>query len=125
MSLITETNQQYYAGSQSFLSVTGNALETFTTTFDTNLVLGSNDPTQVNYSLNNFKLYTAAVGVLTYTEYTSAFTVTNNVITITAALPVNTSVVVQLKILDGGNYGNRDAFGQAVEDNYGSYSYIK
>ena len=52
MSLITETNQQYYAGSQSFLSVTGNALETFTTTFDTNLVLGSNDPTQVNYSLN-------------------------------------------------------------------------
>ena len=125
MSLITETNQQYYAGSQSFLSKTGNASESFTTTFDTNLVFGSNDPLQVNYSLNNFKLYTAAVGVLTYTEYTSAFTVLNNVVTITAALPVNTSVVVQLKILDGGNYGNRDAFGQTVEDNYGSYSYIK
>ena len=70
MSLITETNQQYYAGSQSFLSKTGNASESFTTTFDTNLVFGSNDPLQVNYSLNNFKLYTAAVGVLTYTEYT-------------------------------------------------------
>ena len=124
MGLITENNQQYYAGSQKFLSAAG-AGQAFTTTFDTNLVFGSNDPLQVNYALNNFKLYTAAAGVLAYTEYTLPFTVANNIVTITGALTINTSVVVQLKSLDGGNYGNRDAFGQAVEDNYDSYSYIK
>ena len=124
MGLITENNQQYYAGSQQFLSAGGFG-QTFTTTFDTNLVFGSNDPLQVNYALNNFKLYTAAAGVLAYTEYTLPFTVANNIVTITGALTINTSVVVQLKSLDGGNYGNRDAFGQAVEDNYDSYSYIK
>ena len=124
MGLITENNQQYYAGSQKFLSAAG-AGQAFTTTFDTNLVFGSNDPLQVNYALNNFKLYTAAAGVLAYTEYVLPFTVANNIVTITGALAINTSVVVQLKSLDGGNYGNRDAFGQAVEDNYDSYSYIK
>jgi hypothetical protein len=124
MGLITENNQQYYAGSQQFLSAGGFG-QTFTTTFDTNLVFGSNDPLQVNYALNNFKLYTAAAGVLTYTEYILPFTVANNTITVAASLPINTSVVVQLKSLGGGNYGNRDAFGEAVEDNYDSYSYIK
>ena len=124
MGLITENNQQYYAGSQQFLSAGGFG-QTFTTTFDTNLVFGSNDPLQVNYALNNFKLYTAAAGVLAYTEYVLPFTVANNIVTITGTLAINTSVVVQLKSLDGGNYGNRDAFGQAVEDNYDSYSYIK
>ena len=125
MSLITETNEQYYAGAQGFTSATGAINESFTTTFNTNLVFGSNDPSQTNYALNNFKLYTAAPGVFTYTEYTAAYTVIGNVVTFTAALPVNTSVVVQLKILDGGNYGNRDAFGQTVENNYGGYSYTK
>ena len=124
MGLITETNEQYYAGSQKFLSAGGFG-QTFTTTFDTNLVFGSNDPLQVNYALNNFKLYTAAAGVLTYTEYILPFTVANNTVTVAASLPINTSVVVQLKSLGGGNYGNRDAFGEAVEDNYDSYSYIK
>ena len=124
MGLITENNQQYYAGSQQFLSAGGFG-QAFTTTFDTNLVFGSNDPLQVNYALNNFKLYTAAAGVLTYTEYILPFTVANNTVTVAASLPINTSVVVQLKSLGGGNYGNRDAFGEAVEDNYDSYSYIK
>jgi len=43
MSLVTETNQQYYQGAQVFLSAsvlpTPND-QTFTTTFDTNLVFG-------------------------------------------------------------------------------------
>ena len=124
MGLITESNQQYYAGSQKYLSIAG-AGQAFTTTFDTSLVFGSSDPLQTNYALNNFKLYTALPGVLTYTEYILPYTVVGNVITITGALDVNTSIVVQLKSLDGGQYGNRDAFGQAVEDNYDSYSYIK
>ena len=124
MGLITESNQQYYAGSQKYLSIAG-AGQAFTTTFDTSLVFGSSDPLQTNYALNNFKLYIALPGVLTYTEYILPYTVVGNVITITGDLDVNTSIVVQLKSLDGGQYGNRDAFGQAVEDNYDSYSYIK
>ena len=125
MGLITETNQQYYAGVQKFLAATALAEQVFTTTFDTNLVFGSFNPLAVDYTLNNFKLYTAAPGVLTYTEYTNAFTVVGNAITITAAIPLNTSIVVQLKTLDGGNYGNRDAVGNTVEENYDDYSYIK
>ena len=128
MGLITETNEQYYAGSQKFLTATASAGQAFTTTFDTELAFGGGtawSPTDTNYALNNFKLYTAAAGVLTYTEYINAFTVTGNTITITAALPLNTSVVVQLKKLDGGNYGNKDAVGNVVEENYSSYAYIK
>ena len=124
MGLITENNQQYYAGVQKFLSAAGTG-QAFTTTFDTGLVLGSYDPLQPNYALNNFKLYTANAGVLTYTEYTSPYTVSGNTITFTGNLAANTSVVVQLKILSGGEYGNRDAYGNTVEENYGSYSYIK
>ena len=123
MGLITENNQQYYAGVQKFLSAAGTG-QAFTTTFDTDLVLGSYDPLQPNYALNNFKLYTANAGVLTYTEYTSAYTVSGNTITFTGNLAANTSVVVQLKILSGGEYGNEDAYGNTVEENYGSYSYI-
>jgi len=123
MGLITENNQQYYAGVQKFLSAAG-AGQAFTTTFDTELVFGSYDPLQQNYALNNFKLYTANAGVLTYTEYTSAYTVSGNTITFTGNLAANTSIVVQLKILSGGEYGNRDAYGNTVEENYGSYSYI-
>ena len=124
MGLITENNQQYYAGSQQFVSAAG-PNQKFTTTFDTNLVFGSYDPLQVNYTLNNFKLYTAPAGSLTYTEYVLSYTVTGNEIKIDANLALNTNVVVQLKSLSGGNYGNKDAFGQTVENNYDSYSYIK
>ena len=124
MGLITENNEQYYAGAQRFLS-TGVATQVYTTTFNTDLVFGSNDPANVDYALNNFKLYTAAPGSVTFTEYTAAYSVANNVIDITATLPANTTVVVQLKMLDGGAYGNRDAFGTTVEKNYDSYSYIK
>ena len=124
MGLINENNRQYYAGAQQFLSTTG-AGQTFTTTFDTNLVFGSYNPAESDYALNNFKLYKADAGDLTYTEYTSAYTVSNSVITITGSLADNTSIVVQLKSTSGGNYGAQDAYGSAVEENYGSYSYIK
>ena len=123
MSLVTETNQQYYQGAQVFIS-NGTASETFTTTFDTNLVFGSFDPTETNYALNNFKLYTSATGLPgSFTEYITTYTIANNGITI-AGLANNTYVVVQLKTLSGGNYGVQDAFGQTVENNYGGYEYI-
>ena len=124
MALLTENNQQYYAGSQGFLSSTGLAGEEFKTTFDTDLVFGNFNPLETNYALNNFKLYTAAAGVQQYTEYTSAYTVSNNTIKFIAALTAGTSVIIQLKTESGGNYGNRDAYGTAVQENWGSYSYI-
>ena len=127
MSLITETNQQYYQGAQGFR---GDGVKlSFETTFDTSLILGSFDPNNVNYALNNFKLYTSTTGLPgSYVEYLTVFTVVNNAITFEAGSePANgLYIVVQLKILDGGKYGTTEAekaYGQVVEDNYGSYAY--
>jgi len=127
--LITETGQQYYAGSQSFR---GNGAETkFTTTFNTNLYLGNWNPVDPNYALNNFKIYTSATGIPgTWSEYITDFTVLDNVIDFanTGAPAANLFIAVQLTILDGGKYGSTNAekaFGQAVEDNYGGYQYLK
>jgi len=132
MGLITETNQQYYQGAQGFLSNQVASGEAFTTTFDTDLIftdINSWNPATENYALNNFKVYTSTTGLpQTYVEYLLAYNVVNNIITFTTALPVGTFVVVQLKILTGGKFGQTEAekaYGQAVEDNYGSYEYIK
>ena len=124
MGLITETNQQYYQGAQQFIA--DGASGSFTTTFDTNLILGSFDPTDVDYALNNFKLFTSATGLPgSFVEYITIYTLVNNAIVIAPVPTIGTYFVVQLKSLDGGNYGNGDAFGTAVENNYGSYEYIK
>ena len=129
MALITETNQQYYQGAQGFRG-TGNAL-TITTTFDTDLVFGSFDQTNANYALNNFKIYTytSTTGIPgSWSEYLLAYTVINNKITFTANPANNLFIVVQLKVLSGGQYGNtpaEEAIGDAVEENYGTYQYVK
>ena len=125
-----ENNRQYYEGAQSFVSdAGGTAGQVFTTTFDTDLIFNAVSSATPTYALNNFKLYTSPTGAAsTYTEYTSPYTVSVNAITITGALPANTVVVVQLKKLDGGNYGNtigEKAFGNVVEENYGSYAYAR
>ena len=116
MSKITETNAQYYQGAQGF-----RLPETVTTTFDTDLVFGGTsawDPNNELYALNNFKLYTSATGSPgTFTEYTLQYTVINNTITFAAPPADGTFVVVQLKKLDGGKYGNNDAYGEVVENN--------
>lgn len=126
MASITETNQQYYQGAQIFVVPATATEQEFTTTFNTDLVFGSFDPTITNYALNNFKLYTSATGLPgSFTEYTSAYTVTSNTIKVTDSLTANHYVIVQLKTLDGGNYGDKDAFGTTVENNYGGYEYIK
>ena len=49
----------------------------------------------------------------------------DNTITFAATPAANTFVVVQLKILTGGNYGDENAYGNVVEENYGEYAYIK
>ena len=121
--LITETNSQYYAGSQSFTTTSGQT--SFVATFNTDLVFGAYSPDQTNYGLNNFVLYTSLTGLPgTFTEYFLPYTVEDNIITLDNGLAADTYVVIQLKGNTGGNYGDRTAYGDAVENNYGSYEYI-
>ena len=73
--LITETNRQYYAGAQQFTS-DGNANQTFTSSFNTDLVVGTgnySDPATNGYNLNNFKIFTSP-NASVWTELTPANT---------------------------------------------------
>ena len=215
MSLLTENNRQYYEGAQSFTADGIN--QSFTTTFDTDLIFYAASSATDSYTNNNFKLYTSPNGGAgSYTEYTDPYTVSGNTINITGLqfsslnspvpsfvsyvditkdafsstiilgdtvsipfatwdgtgsvgattsavistiidngtefrliwsattygnaryglgtqvsinpLANGTQIVVQLKKIDGGNYGNtanEKAYGSIVEENYGSYSYTK
>ena len=118
--LITETNEQYYAGAQRFLisnpAVIGDSV---TTTFNTDLTYDS-----VNAQLTNFVVYTSDTGLAgSYSEFAPGYTVTGNTITFTSTNGLRPHIAIQLKSLDGGNFGNEDAFGDTVQENYGSYAY--
>jgi len=91
MSLIKENNRQYYEGAQGFRFNSSNQDEfltstpwTLSTTFNTDLEFyGYKLDVNEKYPLNNFKLYsslTAAPG--SWTEYTDAYTVSGNTITL-------------------------------------------
>ena len=131
--LITETNSQYYAGAQGFVVDAPGGQTDFTFTFNTVLKLGSAasfDPLVAEYALNNFKLYSSPDGI-TYTEYTLPYVLTpqpngDSLIQISAVggIPNGNVLVCQLKTIDGGSFGNRDAYGETTEENYGSYSYV-
>ena len=126
MSLLTENNRQYYEGAQGFRG--DGASTEFTTTFNTDLVFGAASNTNVNYSKNNFKIYTSTTATPgSWNEVVANYTVENNTISFNTPLANDLYMVVQLKKLDGGNYGNalsEKAYGDAVEKNYGSYAYI-
>ena len=130
--LINETAQQYYQGAQGFRANSSNTTsQEFVTTFDTDLYLGSWDSSNPDYSLNNFKVYTSQTGLAgSYTEWLTNMSLSsdNKTVKLTTAPGANAYVVVQLKILTGGKYGQTEAekaYGEATEDNYGSYQYIK
>ena len=55
--LITETNAQYYAGSQMFIATADQT--DFIGTFNTDLIFGSYDHVAEAYNDNNFRLYTS------------------------------------------------------------------
>ena len=126
--LITETDAQYYAGTQVIIAVDPSldvGQNVFISTFNTNLTFGSNDPTSPLYNNNNFRLYTSANGANgSFTEYVLAYTVVDNIITTAVTIADGTFVVIQLLSKNGGNFGNKDAFGTEVEDNYANYAYI-
>ena len=130
--LITETNRQYYEGAQGFIA--DGFQSSFTTTFNTALIFGGPDawdPNDVNYGLNNFKVYVSDSGApSTFNEYITSYEVVNNTITFPLEFDPGTYIVIQLKVLSGGNYGDPTdpatlAYGTTVEENYGSYAYIK
>ena len=83
MGLITETNQQYYAGQQTFIPAS-NSQTTFTTTFDTDLVA-----TVTGVSNTNFKVYVNNALITAYTLQAG-----NNVVLTT---PPGTSAVVKVQ----------------------------
>ena len=119
--LITETNSQYYAGSQTF---EGPLTDRITTTFNTDLEFGDWDPTTAGYNQNNFKLYISATGAPnTFIEYNTAFSVVGNTIILGVTPQPLNAIVVQLLTQYGGAYDDRDAFGDTVENNYGGYAY--
>jgi len=126
MSLLTENNRQYYEGAQGFRG-NGSSIS-FTTTFNTDLVFGAASNTDVKYALNNFKIYTSTNAIPgTWSEVVSGYTINGNIITFDTAPVDLLYIVVQLKKLDGGNYASTQqekAYGDTVEKNYGSYSYI-
>ena len=127
MSLITENNRQYYEGAQGFKG-DGSTLS-FVTTFNTNLEWYATSSTDINYTRNNFKLYSSSNGLPgSWSEVVSGYTVSGNTITYSTAPADGLFIVAQLKRLDGGNYGNtyaEKAVGETVEKNYGSYAYTK
>ena len=127
MSLITENNRQYYEGAQGFRG--DGTTVSFTTTFNTDLEWYAASGSDINYTKNNFKLYSSSNGLPgSWSEVTTGYTVSGNTITYTDAPVNNLYIVTQLKRLDGGNYGNtyaEKAVGETVEKNYGSYAYTK
>ena len=131
MALVTENNRQYYEGAQTFR---GDGLSsTFgPVTFDTPLVFYSSDPADQNYALNNFKVYVSDTGLPgSYVEQISPLNpfsmAGSNMVEVSTVPADGAYVVIQLKKLDGGKYGNtvaEKAYGNTVENNYGGYQYI-
>ena len=93
--LITETNEQYYAGAQRFLisdpPVIGDSV---TTTFNTDLIYDS-----VNATLTNFVVYTSADGLAgNYDEFAGPYTVAGNTITFTGTNGIKKTYCSTIKI---------------------------
>jgi hypothetical protein len=122
--IITESNRQYYEGAKSVIAVNEQTTYVFDG-FDTPLVWYTSDVDDERYELNNFKFYLSQDNGATFNEYFDINSVTNGN-TIFTGQDANAGEIylVQLKRLEGGKYGNNDAYGTVVEENYGSYAYI-
>jgi hypothetical protein len=127
MSLITETNRQYYEGAKSIIATSGQTIFNFGG-FDTALIWKTSDTDNDNYELNNFKFYKSTNNGFDFTEVLfptnpRISSVVNGIVTLTSGATVNDIYLVQLKRLEGGKYGDNNAYGTVVEENYGSYAY--
>jgi len=122
--IITESNRQYYEGAKSVICDGQSNVWVFDG-FDTPFIWYTSDVDNENYELNNFKFYQSTDNGLTFNEYFDIDSVTpSGIITTGDAPAAGVIFLVQLKRLEGGKYGNNDAYGTVVEENYGSYAYI-
>jgi hypothetical protein len=132
MGLITETNRQYYEGAKSIIATANQTIFSFSG-FDTSLVWKTSDADNDDYELNNFKFYRSTNNGVSFNEvayYTTPtspriLSVKNDIVTLNSGADAGDIYLVQLKRLEGGKYGDNNAFGTVVEENYGSYAYIK
>ena len=132
MSLITETNRQYYEGAKSIVATAGQTIFDFSG-FDTASIWKTSDADNDDYELNNFKFYVSTDNGINFNEvvyYTTPISpridsVNKWIITLNSGASAGNIYLVQLKRLEGGKYGDNNAFGTVVEENYGSYAYIK
>ena len=117
--LITETNQQYYAGtSQVYVAdAAGQTVFDFSS-FNTDLIYYTNDTTERNFTLNNQKFYTSPDGY-NWTEYTLQNSV-NNIIT-----SVTKSVVTLQNSIAQGSFFICELKETTKQENYQSYAYTK
>ena len=111
--LVTETNRQYYAGAQQQYSATGGVGITMTSTFDTDLIFGSSDPTNGQYGLNNFLLYKSA-DALTWTEITPVTTVQNAVATENGGVA---SATIQIAVANANIIAGMSIYGGGITNN--------
>jgi len=109
MGLITETNEEYYAGEKVFLITAATNQSSFETTFNTELLLSSSSADA------NFIFEISLDGGATYNIYSAGvISLSNNNKTIDVSVAVAGPAIarVTLKIA-------------AVQNNYGGYSYVK
>jgi len=110
--LITETNRQYYAGAQQQYYATGGNNLTITSTFDTNLIFGSSDPSNGQYGLNSFDLFTSTDArnwvLLQPSDTTQTATATqNNAASLTVTLAAaNAAIIAGMTTFGAGITGN-------------------
>lgn len=112
MGLITETNEEYYAGEKVFLIPASTDKSKFETTFNTELVLSSAS------TYSNFIFETSVDGGITYIEYSAGVvSLSDNNKTVDVSVPVNggaSGVIARITLRVS-----------AVQNNYGGYSYVK
>jgi hypothetical protein len=109
MGLITETNEEYYAGEKVFLIAASTTQSSFETTFNTELVLNSSSADA------NFIFEISLDGGATYNPYSAGvISLSNNNKTLDVSVAVAGPAIARiiLKIA-------------AVQNNYGGYSYVK
>ena len=113
--LITETNRQYYAGAQQFYIPSAGAGQSFTSTFNTDLIFGSSDNASGQYGLNNFYVYSSP-DALTWTELTP-----NN--TKTTATSINAVVIPGEQTLTITVANSNIAVGMLIQNAAGTTTY--
>ena len=108
MGLITETNAQYYAGQQTFIS-DGTANQSFDCTFNIDVVSAFNSTGVQIGSASNYVIYVD--NVLQNEDLSYISNVDTNTITLRTTPILNAQIIVQLKQF-------------AINQNYNSYAYI-